>query len=457
MSLISGWKGRVGALIPPSYWQHAIALVDRKTPAAITNIASLRQMQAEAMETVIASSGLKVHWANGVATVNVGPNDATELRALLSSAGFSLEPIMKEALSQDAIAGWSCATRSQVGRRRDLTETIGVRLLVASGGQQPTSRNLLDVRETIDLVYTWVDGSDEEWKANRLRAEDRITGELPPTANDEARYQSHDELRFSLRSVEAFLPWVNQIFIVTAGQHPAWLDTDNPKITLVDHADIFEDPAALPTFNSHSIESQLYRIPNLSERFLYVNDDVFFGRPLGKQVFYTPTGYPKFSLSDARFDLPETANLPVNIAARNNNRLLASTFGMTTSHKFKHVAHAQLMSTLKTIAETHPAEVTATAKARFRSESDLSIPSALAHYYGCAMGAAFPADVDYRYIDLGSESAQQKIARLFLQKRPQMFCLNEVTSTPARTAEVSTSVEQFLQRMFPWPSSFETP
>ena len=41
----------------------------------------------------------------------------------------------------------------------------------------------------------------------------------------------------------------------------AWLDTDNPRITVVDHRELFGDRGRLPTFNSHAIESQLHHIP----------------------------------------------------------------------------------------------------------------------------------------------------------------------------------------------------
>ena len=43
------------------------------------------------------------------------------------------------------------------------------------------------------------------------------------------------ELRYSLRSVEQFAPWVRQIFVVTNGQIPSWLNLDNPRLTIVTH------------------------------------------------------------------------------------------------------------------------------------------------------------------------------------------------------------------------------
>ena len=50
---------------------------------------------------------------------------------------------------------------------------------------------------------------------------------------------------------------------------------DHPRLTIITHEDIFENTAHLPTFSSPAIESNLWRIPGLSEKFLYFNDDVF--------------------------------------------------------------------------------------------------------------------------------------------------------------------------------------
>lgn len=455
MSFLSRWRSNVGAAVPAGCWRQAINLIDNKTPASTASIADLKILQAKAFENSSLGQSHHVQWVEGEARAYVSPRDLQQVCRELKSQGFVLVPVAKDSLLPSALEGWSCATKAQVGRRLDLVEAIGVRLLVTPGGTEPARKSMLEVSEPIDLVYTWVNGADEEWQARRRKAETEFDGVLLPTANDQARYTSHDELRYSLRSVESFVPWVNHIYVVTAGQRPDWMNMNNPKISLIAHEDIFEDRSALPTFNSHAIESQLHRIPNLSERFLYVNDDVFFGRLLGQQVFYTPTGYPKFALSDGRFDLEETENLPVNVAAQNNSRLLEATFGKATAHKFKHVAHAQLKSTLATISESHPVETRKTAFAKFRSATDLSIPSALAHYYGCAMGEAFPGEIDYRYIDIASDQMHVKLVRLFFRKRPQVFCLNEVSVGDREQIGRKTVIQNTLQRMFPWPSSYE--
>ena len=111
------------------------------------------------------------------------------------------------------------------------------------------------------------------------------------------RYADNDELRYSLRSVEKFVPWVRKIFIVTNGQIPNWLNLDHPRIQLVTHQEIFTNKTHLPTFSSPAIESHIHRIPGLSKKFIYMNDDVFFGAPVWPDDFFTHSKGHKVYLS----------------------------------------------------------------------------------------------------------------------------------------------------------------
>ncbi len=117
----------------------------------------------------------------------------------------------------------------------------------------------------IDLVYLWCDGSDPKWLKKKEYWQQKY-GLVNAEAAYSCRFIQHDELKFSLRSVEMYMPWINHIFIVSDEQVPEWLDTDNPKISIVDHRDIIPEDA-LPTFNSNAIEACLCNIPGLSEHF----------------------------------------------------------------------------------------------------------------------------------------------------------------------------------------------
>jgi len=111
------------------------------------------------------------------------------------------------------------------------------------------------------------------------------------------RFTDNEELRYSLRSLETFAPWVRHVYLVTNGQIPYWLNVDSDKLTVVTHHEIFQNTSVLPTFSSPAIESNLHRIPGLSSKFLYLNDDVFLGSPVWPSDFFTPQGGSKIFLS----------------------------------------------------------------------------------------------------------------------------------------------------------------
>lgn len=102
-----------------------------------------------------------------------------------------------------------------------------------------------------------------------------------------SRFEDNEELRYSLRSIERHAPWVRNIFIVTNGQIPSWLNLDNPRVTIVTHQDVFRNLSHLPTFSSPAIESHIHRIKGLSQKFIYLNDDVMFGKDVWPDDFYS--------------------------------------------------------------------------------------------------------------------------------------------------------------------------
>ncbi|XP_058462083.1 N-acetylglucosamine-1-phosphotransferase subunits alpha/beta isoform X2 [Malaya genurostris] len=138
-------------------------------------------------------------------------------------------------------------------------------------GLHSTTSQYTKCYETIDVVYTWVNGSDERFLDKIAQYSETL---------DKARYDDKNELKYSLRSLEKFAPWIRHVYIVTNGQVPFWLDLDNTKVHLVQHTDIVDDDTVLPTFSSSAIETLIHRIPGLSENFLYLNDDIFLGAPL---------------------------------------------------------------------------------------------------------------------------------------------------------------------------------
>ncbi|KOX67580.1 N-acetylglucosamine-1-phosphotransferase subunits alpha/beta [Melipona quadrifasciata] len=144
----------------------------------------------------------------------------------------------------------------------------------------------------IDVVYTWVNGSDPVFVKN---LKEHVSVMDVNTAT--SRFSDKDELRYSLRSLEMYAPWVRHVYIVTNGQIPSWLDMDNPKVTLITHEDIFLNKSDLPTFSSPAIESHIHRIPGISDKFLYFNDDVMLGAEVWPEDFITQANGQKVYLA----------------------------------------------------------------------------------------------------------------------------------------------------------------
>ena len=106
------------------------------------------------------------------------------------------------------------------------------------------------------------------------------------------RYRDWDNLQYVFRGIKKFAPWIHKVYLITNGQLPKWFNTQNEKLVVVNHKDYI--PAEyLPTFCCSPIELNLHRVSNLSEHFVYMNDDFFFLKPLKKTDFFTRNGLPK--------------------------------------------------------------------------------------------------------------------------------------------------------------------
>lgn len=136
----------------------------------------------------------------------------------------------------------------------------------------------------IDFVITWVDMNDPAWQADFAK----YSGKIDNTRNEVAvaRFRDYGFLKYWFRGVEKFAPWVRSIHFVTCGQQPDWLNVNHPKIKLVSHED-YIPKQYLPCYNSNLIEIYMHRIKDLSEHFVYFNDDFFITNHVSQSRFFT--------------------------------------------------------------------------------------------------------------------------------------------------------------------------
>lgn len=308
----------------------------------------------------------------------------------------------------------------------------------------------------IDLVYLWVDGNDPEWQARHNVATGK-TKTIGPSEDCDGRYANNDELKFSLRSAQMYAPWIRKIFIVTDRQIPDWLDTSNPKVRIVDHTEILP-PEALPTFNSNSIEHTLYRIPGLSEHFLYANDDNFFNRPVSPSDFFTADGYPIVRLNRRpcrRLSLwfrEKVQNKNIgnyNNAIRNSARLIKRDYGRYINGKGHHNIDSYRKSLLQAVYEKFREDIEPTVCNHLRCETD--IQRIIYSYYMMVEKACKVAYVTQNQSFRLHNHHHEHYAQLD-SKNPMLFCIND---SEFAKPEDRLLAREYLSRRFPTPSQFE--
>jgi hypothetical protein len=348
----------------------------------------------------------------------------------------------------------------------------------------------------VDAVIAWVDGADPEhrrdietWRnapqksrlADKWRRRSTYTGQFEareraalspqPGLDDQAsRFSDHGELRYLLRSIEANAPFIDRIFLLTNGQRPQWINQDHPKLRFVTHREIFPDPSVLPTFNSSAIETNLHRIPQLSDDFIYLNDDFFFGRPVTKQDFMTGDGRYRLYV-EAHAPMPQTMTERSLIGHcwAFNNVLLAERLGDGLDRRL--FAHTPLMYNRRLLQEIELVwhdEIDGTRAHRFRTPFDAHMRSLYTYYVGnpnqglrameerTGVGeiCSLPPE-DYIMVRFGDDRSpyMEDLGRI-LRLKPKFFCINDElvpssrrTSRPSPPVSSGTSLKPAFRRL----------
>ncbi len=309
--------------------------------------------------------------------------------------------------------------------------------------------------EDIDLVYLWVDGSDPKWVEKRNASIGKPVERSG--VNCEGRYADNDELKYSLRSVELYAPWIHKIFIVTDEQTPRWLDTSNPKIRIVDHKEILPTES-LPCFNANVLEHHLHEIPGLAERFLFANDDMFFNRPVAPGDFFAADGLPIARMNRRPFrkltlfikgkmlGKPMSNYLQI---IQNAALAVERKYGTYYGDKAHHNIDAYLKSEYAHVREAFDAEIEPTLGNHMRSSNDIqrnlytyvALAEKRMHLRYVSQRTSFRFHID-------NEKHYAKLAKY----NPLLFCMND--SEYATDAD-RKRVTAFLSERFAEKSSFE--
>ena len=324
----------------------------------------------------------------------------------------------------------------------------------------------------IDFVVLWVDGTDPEWIASRSL----YSGDY-----SESRYREWDVFRYWFRSVEKYAPWVRKVHLVTCGQVPAWLNTENPKLNLVFHKDYMPE-RYLPTFSSHPIELNLQRIEDLSENFVYFNDDCFLCSPCEEQDFFR-NGLPCDSAVLDQLMPTVTGNQFVHFLCNNSSVANAhfskravikknlsgwfhpkygkyallnfyfSLYGAFSGFRSFHLPQSFRKSDFSELWELEPDLLEQTSLHRFRECTDIN--QYAVRILNLCKGEFYPRNPKKagRYFEIGTND--EMIADYMRNQRGKTICINDVDSDTMDFRKEYAFIHELLEEIFPEKSSFE--
>lgn len=314
----------------------------------------------------------------------------------------------------------------------------------------------------IDLVYLWCDANDPNFANKKIELSKKINFNL--VANDDCRYLDNEELLHSLRSVEKYASWIRNIYIVTYNQCPKWLNINHPKIKIIDHSEIMPK-SAIPNFNSNAIEHCIVNIPELSEFFLYANDDMYISDYITPEFFFNKkTGYPIF-----RYYGYFNTNSLYGKMLKNSSNLALRKFGKKYERWPHHCIDAYRKSDILQCQKIFENEIYNTIHHPFRSENDVQrsiysnyamaikhghfkkvkkIDSYLPLYKQVINYCLKIYKKDSIYIGADWENITERI----IKYRPFLFCINDNEQT---TNEDRIRMKNFLDDYYPDKSSFE--
>lgn len=276
----------------------------------------------------------------------------------------------------------------------------------------------------VDVVFTWCQETPERAALLKQYKHEQITRTKEGKDRQAPTCTGECEIHYAVKSVQRFMPWVNNIFVLT--QRPQ--DPNIPGTTVVFHDQLVTDPAILPTFNSHAIESFMHLIPRLAEHFIYFNDDMMVGRPLEKSTFYMPDGKPiLYSVKTY-----SKAILPQNGWQRAWNNLHTLWKHLYPAQPVRQLFHQATAMTKHLCIDSEAAFSSLyhnVRRTRLRDVNNVP-PVALALLHGVQKGVVEVKNPDKHnilHMLISRASLLSKVKKV-VETRPHFFCLNYITS-----------------------------
>lgn len=370
-------------------------------------------------------------------------------------------------------------------KRLERAKEKSIRRMVKTGYKQSQSaKNAPKTTEDypVDFVVLWVDPTDPVWQADKAKylPQDQAIKK----SNSAARFRDWDNFQYWFRTVEKYAPWVRNVYLVTWGHVPSFLDLNCPKLKFVRH-DEFIPEAYRPTFSCFPTELNLWRIEGIAEHIVYFNDDMFLTRPVEKSDFfhnglpkycaYAKPSYPHMTMTAWSHNLFNNAGVvndyfdvrkciaehpekwfsykyskeirEMNLHAYREQKIL----GMY----FYHLGVPYRCSTMKAVWDAIPERLDSTCRNKFRTMDDV-------FHQLFQMWEIFKGDfepIGYRYYGSIFEMRPDNVQRLIdviNNEEYRMVCINDWEGiTPEEFEEMKTQIRDAFEQKFPEKSAFE--
>ncbi len=328
----------------------------------------------------------------------------------------------------------------------------------------------------IDVVFTWVNEKDQAWKERRQEFANKETGKDLPYRAGASRFQDNNELRYSLRSIEKYLPFIRNIYIVHTGAAPEWLENGNGLFFIPQESILPLN--CRPTYQSDVIEAFLYKIPGLAEHYIYSNDDSFFCHPHQPSDFFDSAGKARVGIRQRLAGEGKKASLTFRQSERNTARAIkrhiTAPKPVTVSYPWvplfircmlkqclpintmAHVSQPFRKSIWDGFHNVFSEEIKILCQSRFRSPNGFAT-NLMANHYALSIGkAVFEYQDQNDYLGRGQSLEERVAFKKELQENShniKRFCLNDEVSNNEDGWD--DYVSGILNNLFPKPSRWE--
>lgn len=301
----------------------------------------------------------------------------------------------------------------------------------------------------IDIVIPYVTLDDPVWFDTLAHACNQDHEEFSPE-----RYRSFDTLMYWFRGVSKMMPWVRKIHLLVSSksQVPDWLKKQKDCkgiLEIHEHQDFIPEKF-LPTFNSCTIEMFLHRIPNLSEHFIYFNDDIFAIRPMTPFDFFTDDGNPRLNISMVDYDRNDS-----NLFRRqiyNDCEVLGYYDSYTDKNvilKTNHSVNPMLRSICATVFDIYD-RIIEERITKFRS--DINLNQYIYPFYSAMLNDYGKSDLVSDYFSF--EDGCEPICDAIKERQCDLLCIND-SKVAQYYNRYKRLINEAFEDVFPKPCEFE--